>query len=146
MIKGYIGLGVVALFCLMWWGISHYKSKAENLEDDLEAQKTLTETQSAQIKSLAEANRQSKATIDELEFINLQWSKQLEQTKQQFEQAKADQAKQIQSIRSKYDDARKNSNDVDILSNDAISLRQSACRYCDQDPYSRSQGADSVPD
>lgn len=146
MIKGYIGLGVVALFCLMWWRLEHHKEKAKELKSELDTQVALISTKNAQIKSLAETNAQSQKAIDELEFINLQWSKSLEQTKQQFEQAKAEQAKQIQSIRSRYDEARNQSNDSDIIRDDVISLRKSACRYCDKDPYNRNESADSVPD
>lgn len=146
MIKGYIGLGVVALFCLMWWRLDYHKSKAKELKAELAKQVTLTKNQSEQIKSLAEANIEQSKSITELEFVNLQWSKRLEQTKEQFEQAKTEQAKELQSIRSKYDEARSQSNDSDIIRDDVISLRKSACRYCDQDPYSRSDGADSLPD
>lgn len=146
MIARYMGLGALAVFGLMWWGLSHYKSKAKDLKAELESQTALVKTKNAQITSLANSNAEQSKVIDELEFVVLQWENRLKQTQKQFEQAKTEQAKELQSIRSKYDEARNQSNDDNVFDDDVISLRQSACRYCDQDPYGRSQSADSLPD
>lgn len=140
---GFAGLSLVGG---LWWGLSHYKSKSERLAKELKTAKTTIEHKNAEIIEFGRIDADNQILIGELEQTNLEWANLHKQTKDQFEQASKKQQANINEIRNKYNEARKKSTDTDILSDYTVSLRESACRYCDKDPFGGSQSADDVPD